>query len=189
MNFHVSHATCLFQHVAKRAAHRMRKRDVGHNAFAKERRLLDAPTRPIEKLIGNYHVERRVLFLQRSHRRRRQDSFDAQHFHRVYVRAKWHFSRREKMSATMPRQKRNSLSLECADDQGVRRITKGRVDFHFLDLGQLRHLVQPAATNDAHQNSRRTAHESVSDRKSTRLNSSHGYISYAVFCLKKKKKT
>src|SRR2546422_4110327 len=33
----------------------------------------------------------------------------------------------------------------------------------------------PAATNE--------------DRKSTRLNSSHGYISYAVFCLKKKKKT
>src|SRR2546429_6659278 len=27
----------------------------------------------------------------------------------------------------------------------------------------------------------------VQDRKSTRLNSSHGYISYAVFCLKKKK--
>src|SRR3989449_4507842 len=28
---------------------------------------------------------------------------------------------------------------------------------------------------------------SFQDRKSTRLNSSHGYISYAVFCLKKKK--
>src|SRR2546422_6793726 len=28
----------------------------------------------------------------------------------------------------------------------------------------------------------------LADRKSTRLNSSHGYISYAVFCLKKKKK-
>src|SRR2546422_7821931 len=27
---------------------------------------------------------------------------------------------------------------------------------------------------------------SAGDRKSTRLNSSHGYISYAVFCLKKK---
>src|SRR5205809_3751761 len=27
---------------------------------------------------------------------------------------------------------------------------------------------------------------SARDRKSTRLNSSHGYISYAVFCLKKK---
>src|SRR5205085_9583177 len=30
--------------------------------------------------------------------------------------------------------------------------------------------------------------ESASDRKSTRLNSSHSQISYAVFCLKKKKK-
>src|SRR2546429_1753355 len=30
-------------------------------------------------------------------------------------------------------------------------------------------------------------HEDEGDRKSTRLNSSHGYISYAVFCLKKKK--
>src|SRR2546422_6971718 len=29
--------------------------------------------------------------------------------------------------------------------------------------------------------------DTVLDRKSTRLNSSHGYISYAVFCLKKKK--
>src|SRR3989449_2931771 len=29
--------------------------------------------------------------------------------------------------------------------------------------------------------------EDLQDRKSTRLNSSHGYISYAVFCLKKKK--
>src|SRR2546429_1744149 len=34
----------------------------------------------------------------------------------------------------------------------------------------------------------RGAHVAVGDRKSTRLNSSHGYISYAVFCLKKKKK-
>src|SRR2546422_6139757 len=31
------------------------------------------------------------------------------------------------------------------------------------------------------------AGDSQRDRKSTRLNSSHGYISYAVFCLKKKK--
>src|SRR5256885_7314013 len=31
-------------------------------------------------------------------------------------------------------------------------------------------------------------HDQVQDRKSTRLNSSHLVISYAVFCLKKKKK-
>src|SRR5687768_17883149 len=34
----------------------------------------------------------------------------------------------------------------------------------------------------------RRARDKNQDRKSTRLNSSHGYISYAVFCLKKKKK-
>src|SRR2546422_4469217 len=38
-----------------------------------------------------------------------------------------------------------------------------------------------------HEPERQTGHGDE-DRKSTRLNSSHGYISYAVFCLKKKKK-
>src|SRR3712207_8007085 len=36
---------------------------------------------------------------------------------------------------------------------------------------------------------RRDARRHLPDRKSTRLNSSHANISYAVFCLKKKKKT
>src|SRR2546422_2622770 len=51
------------------------------------------------------------------------------------------------------------------------------------DLPQenLRHGGQPADTGGHHPGGPR-------DRKSTRLNSSHGYISYAVFCLKKKKK-
>src|SRR5205809_5399967 len=44
---------------------------------------------------------------------------------------------------------------------------------------------------DGHQHAARgrsPGHRGDQDRKSTRLNSSHGYISYAVFCLKKKKK-
>src|SRR5258708_16277968 len=36
--------------------------------------------------------------------------------------------------------------------------------------------------------SKHSAYERLRDRKSTRLNSSHQIISYAVFCLKKKKK-
>src|SRR2546422_7048834 len=44
----------------------------------------------------------------------------------------------------------------------------------------------------AHQRGRRhrdqDPDDAGEDRKSTRLNSSHGYISYAVFCLKKKKR-
>src|SRR2546426_2830079 len=55
---------------------------------------------------------------------------------------------------------------------------------------------QPAAPASAdhiaasnRQNSGAAARSSCRDRKSTRLNSSHLVISYAVFCLKKKKKT
>src|SRR2546429_8241788 len=48
--------------------------------------------------------------------------------------------------------------------------------YEFVELGL-------ADLGEAHQH-RRVAVEI--DRKSTRLNSSHGYISYAVFCLKKK---
>src|SRR2546429_7039131 len=55
----------------------------------------------------------------------------------------------------------------------------------------LRH-VGTLITVDAHGDEQRIDHGAqpgvaVQDRKSTRLNSSHGYISYAVFCLKKKK--
>src|SRR2546422_1579186 len=48
----------------------------------------------------------------------------------------------------------------------------------------------PGAERHApHQESARVALLAFLDRKSTRLNSSHGYISYAVFCLKKKNRT
>src|SRR2546422_6367048 len=48
-------------------------------------------------------------------------------------------------------------------------------------VGARRVLGQEVARDEARH------HEIEGDRKSTRLNSSHGYISYAVFCLKKKK--
>src|SRR2546422_3524862 len=50
-------------------------------------------------------------------------------------------------------------------------------------------LVTPPATKPGSRTMRRWSASVIRDRKSTRLNSSHGYISYAVFCLKKKKKT
>src|SRR2546422_4141764 len=51
------------------------------------------------------------------------------------------------------------------------------------------HRVRPRPGHRAQQPSRGSSLPHVErDRKSTRLNSSHGYISYAVFCLKKKKK-
>src|SRR2546422_8425153 len=55
------------------------------------------------------------------------------------------------------------------------------------DVGQ---TVQPLPTNEAEppDGCGGRGGGERGDRKSTRLNSSHGYISYAVFCLKKKKK-
>src|SRR2546422_8540824 len=62
----------------------------------------------------------------------------------------------------------------------------GRDDGHLSQLARGRRQETEAARQDsvivADQNVCRSQ-----DRKSTRLNSSHGYISYAVFCLKKKK--
>src|SRR3712207_6905297 len=54
--------------------------------------------------------------------------------------------------------------------------------------------VQPAELGDqlvpgSQEEVERVAEDHVEDRKSTRLNSSHANISYAVFCLKKKKQT
>src|SRR2546422_7901867 len=51
----------------------------------------------------------------------------------------------------------------------------------------IRHQLSCAHTTDGVSPPRsRPRGGRVGDRKSTRLNSSHGYISYAVFCLKKK---
>src|SRR5262245_63150132 len=49
-------------------------------------------------------------------------------------------------------------------------------------------LTPSVATSPGRSRARRAAPRSRPDRKSTRLNSSHLGISYAVFCLKKKKK-
>src|SRR2546422_2233094 len=55
------------------------------------------------------------------------------------------------------------------------------------DVDAARHHAHALGTHAGAQQRRAHALGDGEDRKSTRLNSSHGYISYAVFCLKKKK--
>src|SRR3712207_8630120 len=57
---------------------------------------------------------------------------------------------------------------------------------HFVKSFEDGDVVAPACHVSCERETGRTATE---DRKSTRLNSSHANISYAVFCLKKKKKS
>src|SRR2546427_7584527 len=63
-------------------------------------------------------------------------------------------------------------------------IAKGPGGFDGVEIGGTRILA--SSWSDSTVSSYETGQE---DRKSTRLNSSHSQISYAVFCLKKKKQT
>src|SRR5947207_7709153 len=67
------------------------------------------------------------------------------------------------------------LQHHLAEREAVQVLTHRTVGLHRVDLG---HDVEVGAAPPHHEG----------DRKSTRLNSSHTVISYAVFCLKKKKK-
>src|SRR2546422_4552423 len=67
----------------------------------------------------------------------------------------------------------------CPDD--VRRVVRREVDCQLRDFQRIGDpLAWIVGSEDA------LNRLTLLDRKSTRLNSSHGYISYAVFCLKKK---
>src|SRR2546429_3315337 len=70
-------------------------------------------------------------------------------------------------------------------DSACSEIRSGPREFQ-CNLGDSRHLGGIAIhhTGVPHLAYRKRRRQ---DRKSTRLNSSHGYISYAVFCLKKKR--
>src|SRR5687768_18249700 len=76
-------------------------------------------------------------------------------------------------------------SLVCQD--GAQQ--PGKVVGVVLEVGVLDHDHVPGGMDDPGADRGPLAPVLRLDRKSTRLNSSHGYISYAVFCLKKKKMT
>src|SRR3712207_7471586 len=60
---------------------------------------------------------------------------------------------------------------------------------HAQSLGDLRHRNARILEEGARHREVLLRELAPADRKSTRLNSSHANISYAVFCLKKKKQT
>src|SRR2546422_5315654 len=73
----------------------------------------------------------------------------------------------------------SDLFRECTFCPGIQGVPEVRVDLRDVQRAQLEGfdaLIHLAALSN----------DPLRDRKSTSLNSSHGYISYAVFCLKKK---
>src|SRR5687768_17938613 len=77
-----------------------------------------------------------------------------------------------------------ALAVLVAAWQLRRGTVQARTDFED-DLSREYRELARSISPDAHLGRELNAEE-FEDRKSTRLNSSHGYISYAVFCLKKK---
>src|SRR5687768_17878983 len=77
----------------------------------------------------------------------------------------------------------------CSSDLGEQRDREGEVE-RWVAPGGADHSADDQLDHQADvvRRGRGEADVAALDRKSTRLNSSHGYISYAVFCLKKKKK-
>src|SRR5687768_17852951 len=71
------------------------------------------------------------------------------------------------------------------DRKTLRNYTKPLIEKKFIVRENTKQGKYYASTR---LHSRKDLIADLIDRKSTRLNSSHGYISYAVFCLKKKKK-
>src|SRR2546429_940289 len=96
---------------------------------------------------------------------------------------------------------RNSLTTDLGVEEGGEGLGPSPHDLYDAALGACKALtvlwyakhkgipvqgIEVSVERDASQE--RDGIYRLRDRKSTRLNSSHGYISYAVFCLKKKKK-
>src|SRR2546422_3166360 len=78
-----------------------------------------------------------------------------------------------------------TLSLHDALPISPRRLRQGPRLSRWLELVLLRQPKRECLVRA--QRGGTVPQPAQQDRKSTRLNSSHGYISYAVFCLKKKK--
>src|SRR5215207_9772136 len=148
VDVHLRHAAGLLQHVAHIMTDRVRERDVADDALAEEGRFVRARAGAVEELVGDDHVERRVLLLERADGRGRKYPLDAEQLHGVDVGAEGQLGRQVLVPAAVARQEGHALAFERADDEGVRRRAEWRLDRHLLHVLQLRHLVEAAAPDD-----------------------------------------
>ena len=125
----------------------MRERDVRHETFTEKR--ADPSARAVVELVGHHELLRLEFLPQTAHGARRQDPFDAEHLHRVDVRAKVQLARQQPVPGAVAREKRDAPAAQRRQNQGRRRLAERGVDDPFLAIGQLGHVVQAAAANDA----------------------------------------
>ena len=103
----------------------------------------------IDELVGDHHVERLVLFLERAHRRDGQDPLNTDLFHCVDVRPVVQLVGQDAVAAAMAGQESHALSLQGAQDEVVGGGAERSVRLQLPDIGQSLHLVQAATADDA----------------------------------------
>ena len=106
----------------------------------------------IEELIGHHHVQRRDLFLEAADRARREDPVDAEQLEAEDVGPIVQLRGHEAVTGAVPGEKGHAASAEHAGDVGPARIAERRRHAHFLALGELLHVVEPATPDDAYLN-------------------------------------
>src|SRR5690606_42079728 len=88
---------------------------------------------------------------------------------------------------------RRSSDLRISDDEETRSIGRLQLDASFSPVRRVAYVVEAARVEQRTDLDKLIidlqTNGTIEDRKSTRLNSSHVKISYAVFCLKKKKRS
>src|SRR2546422_6471717 len=87
-----------------------------------------------------------------------------------------------------PAQAASALQQAVQQNPGLADMIRQRIAQSGITSDQVRARLQASGYPPTLLDAYLSAQTPGQDRKSTRLNSSHGYISYAVFCLKKKKK-
>src|SRR2546422_3869830 len=87
----------------------------------------------------------------------------------------------EQLSSALSRLEKEQLLTVARELPRDGVVEIGQVAFLFFTWARAANEVAPSVLRDEHT---AIAQDRWRDRKSTRLNSSHGYISYAVFCLK-----
>src|SRR5688572_7624228 len=125
----------------------MCERDVSNYPFTEECGFPHAPARSIKELVGNDHIGRGVFFLQAANRRHRQNVFDAEQLHRVYVRPEGNLGGKKLVSASVPRKERNSHALKLADDECIRRRSERRLHLLLSYILKLGHLIKTRASD------------------------------------------
>ena len=93
-------------------AHRVAEGHVADDAVAEEGRV--SIERPVDELVGNDEVRRLMLFLERAHRRYRQNVFDAEHLHAVDIGAEVEFAGKQAVPASVARQERDRPAIQLS---------------------------------------------------------------------------